>query len=121
MLAVGEYDGPRNPRRHLHVGSGVLASTQMQEQAAPSPPPGEIEFSRAAYDIFLGLDAAHRVRVGAVAALPAGGREIAPGLVSIDAVPGLRVVLSQERELTTVLALTGAVAAAARTGGRQAS
>ncbi|PKQ07427.1 MAG: hypothetical protein CVT73_08680 [Alphaproteobacteria bacterium HGW-Alphaproteobacteria-12] len=98
-----------------------MASTQMQEPAIPSSPPGEIEFSRAAYDIFLGLDAAHRVCVGAIAALPTGGREIAPGLLSIDAVPGLRVVLSKKRELTTVLALTGAVAAAARASGRQAS
>ncbi|MCF8470530.1 MAG: hypothetical protein K9G30_07080 [Parvibaculum sp.] len=93
----------------------------MQEQAAPSSPPGEIEFSRAAYNVFLGLEAAHRVRVGAIAALPAGGREIAPGLFSIDATPDLRVVLAQNRERTTILALTGGVAAAARTSGRRAS
>lgn len=79
-----------------------------------------IEYSRAAYQILLALDAAQRARIGEVAASSTGGRQIAPGMFSVDAAPGLRVVLRREADMTTVLALTGDVAAARRHG-RQAA
>ncbi|ABS62492.1 hypothetical protein Plav_0869 [Parvibaculum lavamentivorans DS-1] len=83
--------------------------------------PNDIDYSRAAYDVLLGLDAAARAAVGEVAADGARGREIAPGMFSAEAVPGLRVVLRRAPGATTILALTGEVAASRGTRGRQAS
>lgn len=67
----------------------------------------EIDYSRAAYEILLGLDTVSRAHVGGAAAAPEGGREIAPGLFSVTATPRLRVVLRRDPGLTTILALTG--------------
>ncbi|MDZ4380423.1 MAG: hypothetical protein U0942_03700 [Parvibaculum sp.] len=67
---------------------------------------GEIEFSRAAYDTFLRLDADTR-RLVSLAPRAAGNREIAPGIFSSDAGPGLRVVFRREAQLASILALTG--------------
>ncbi len=81
----------------------------------------EIDYSRAAYDVFLCLDAAARARVGEAAARAPSGREIAPDMFSVDAGPGLRVVLRHEAAATTVLALTGDMAVARSLRGRRAS
>lgn len=81
----------------------------------------DIDYARAAYTVFLGLDNAIRARVGAVAASADAGREIAPGLYSMEAVPGLRVVTQRGADRVTVLALTGDVAASCRESGRLAS
>jgi len=67
---------------------------------------GEIEFSRAAYDAFLTLDADTR-RLVSLAPRAEGNREIAPGIFSSDAGPGLRVVFRREAQLASILALTG--------------
>ena len=78
-----------------------------ERQAAPSHEIlGEVEFSRAAYDAFLKLDADTR-RLVSLAPRAAGNREIAPGIFSSDAGPGLRVVFRREAELASILALTG--------------
>ena len=69
-------------------------------------PLGDIEFSRAAYDIFLKLDADTRRLIG-LAARAEGTREIAPGIFSSDAGPGLRVVFSRKADTASVLALIG--------------
>ncbi|MBO6635160.1 hypothetical protein [Parvibaculum sp.] len=71
---------------------------------------GEIEFSRAACDVFLRLDAQTR-RLVSLAAAAEGTREIAPGIFSTDAGPSLRVVFRRTGGLTSVLALTGRSAA----------
>ncbi|MBC7102900.1 MAG: hypothetical protein H5U13_06705 [Parvibaculum sp.] len=78
-----------------------------ERQAAPSHEfPGEVEFSRAAYDVFLKLDADTR-RLVSLAPRAEGNREIAPGIFSSDAGPGLRVVFRREARLASILALTG--------------
>ncbi|MEQ9152478.1 MAG: hypothetical protein RIF42_04150 [Parvibaculaceae bacterium] len=69
-----------------------------------------IEFSRAACDVFLRLDAQTR-RLVSLAAAAEGTREIAPGIFSTDAGPSLRVVFRRSGGLTSVLALTGRSAA----------
>lgn len=71
---------------------------------------GEVEFSRAAYDVFLKLDADTRALVS-LAPRADGTREIAPGIFSSDAGPGLRVIFRREARLASILALTGRRAA----------
>lgn len=79
-------------------------------QANAEVPQGDVVYSRAAYDVFLRLDAEHRTLVRLAASAEAA-REIAPGLFSSDAGPGLRVVFMREAGFTSVLALTGRSAA----------
>lgn len=79
-------------------------------QAPDELPQGEVTYSRAAYEVFQRLDSERRALVRlAAAAQPM--REIAPGLFSSDAGPGLRVVFMRDAGQTSVLALTGGSAA----------
>lgn len=80
-----------------------IAATEAQAENAL---PGEVSYARAAYDAFLRLDASRRSLVR-LAASAEGEREIAPGIFSSDAGPGLRVVFMRDAAQTSVLALTG--------------
>lgn len=84
----------------------MAVTMQAQDGAAQ----GDVTYSRAAYDIFLRLDAERRALVR-LAACAEAKREIAPGLFSSDAGPGLRVVFIRDAGRTSVLALTGRSAA----------
>lgn len=79
-------------------------------QAGSHPPLNEVEFSRAAYDIFVKLDPDTRHLVS-LAPRSHDAREIAQGIFSSDAGPGLRVVFSREEDRASILALTGRRAA----------
>lgn len=79
-------------------------------QAGSHPPLNEVEFSRSAYDTFLKLDADTR-RLVSLAPRSADPREIASGIFSADAGPGLRVVFRRESGTASILALTGRRAA----------
>ncbi|MBX3508567.1 hypothetical protein [Parvibaculum sp.] len=79
-------------------------------QAPDELPQGEVTYSRAAYEVFQRLDSERRALVR-LAASAQPMREIAPGLFSSDAGPGLRVVFMRDAGQTSVLALTGGSAA----------
>lgn len=98
---------PRPENRTAGQGFAEMQEEMLQEQQAETnPPPGEVVFSRAAYDVFLKLDPDTRRLVG-LAPRSAATREIAPGIFSADAGPGLRVVFVREADAASVLALTG--------------
>jgi hypothetical protein len=80
-----------------------MAAMQAQAEGVPR---GEVSYARAAYDAFLRLDAGRRSLVRLVT-LADGEREIAPGIFSSNAGPGLRVVFMRKAGQTSVLALTG--------------
>ncbi len=101
MLAGGE--GGVAGISGFEVRPPEVGFKEMSEQTA-------IEFSRAAYDVFLRLDPQAR-RLVNLAAVSEGTREIAPGIFSTDAGPALRVVFRRGGGLTSVLALTGGSAA----------
>lgn len=79
-------------------------------QAPDELPQDEVTYSRAAYEVFQRLDSERRALVR-LAASAQPMREIAPGLFSSDAGPGLRVVFMRDAGQTSVLALTGGSAA----------
>lgn len=80
----------------------MAVTMQAQDDAVQ----GDVAYSRAAYGVFLRLDAERRALVRLAASAEAE-RQIAPGLFSSDAGPGLRVVFMRDGGQTSVLALTG--------------
>jgi hypothetical protein len=80
----------------------MAASTRAKTET----PEDGVTYSRAAYDLFLRLDAERRALVRLAASAQAE-REIAPGLFSSDAGPGLRVVFMRDAGQISILALTG--------------
>lgn len=102
----------RDEAAAAEFGDRILDMPEMAAtmQANDDVPQGDVTYSRAAYDIFLRLDAERRALVRLAASADAE-REIAPGLFSSDAGPGLRVVFMRDAGQTSVLALTGRSAA----------
>ena len=101
------------PENRIESGTAEFGNRKLEmpdmsamQAQAESAQPGEVSYARAAYDAFLRLDAGRRSLVR-LAASAAGEREIAPGIFSSSAGPGLRVVFMRDAGQTSVLALTG--------------